>query len=209
MRGLFITFEGPDGAGKTTQIKMLEEYLLAKGKKVKLTREPGGTKISEGIRGLLLDANNKGMVDRTELLLYAASRAQHVDELIAPAVEEGQVVICDRFYDSTLAYQGYGRGIDISLIEQLNLIATKGINPDLTILLDIDVNKGLSRVQSQRGSALDRLEGEKIEFHEKVRAGFLILARENPQRIKVISADRSADEIFLDIINLITQAGKI
>lgn len=197
--GLFITFEGPEGGGKTTQIKKLAMHLQTIGQDVVLTREPGGTSISEAIRDILLDADNQAMDDRTELLLYAAARAQHVREVIIPALKSGKTVISDRFSDSTLAYQGYGRGLDIDLIFQLNNIATKGLEPDLTILLDIDVKAGLQRVQDiQLG--FDRLEGEKIEFHEKVRHGFLTLAKQYTKRIKLISAEQKPEEIFKKIV---------
>jgi dTMP kinase len=196
---LFITFEGPEGAGKTTQIKKLASYLESEQKNVVLTREPGGTGISEAIRGILLDAGNKLMDDRTELLLYAAARAQHVREVIIPALGSDKIVICDRFSDSTLAYQGYGRGLDIDLISKLNAIATDGLKPDLTILLDIDVKVGLQRVENIR-LGFDRLEGERLEFHEKVRQGFLTLAEQNPKRIRVISAEQTAEEIFQQIV---------
>lgn len=205
MKGLFITFEGPDGAGKTTQIKKLNEYFLAQGRKVALTREPGGTKIAEAIRNILLDAGNMGMDNRTELLLYAAARAQHVSELIKPAIEVGEVVICDRFYDSTFAYQGFGRNLDEQLIEQLNTIATEGLQPHLTILLDIDARIGLERVQNSRGKAFDRLESEQLEFHQRVRQGFLTLAERFPKRIKTISGEQTPEDIFTHIIGYINE----
>ena len=204
--GLFITFEGPEGAGKTTQIKKLAAHLEAVEQNVVLTREPGGTSISEAIRGILLDAGNKLMDDRTELLLYAAARAQHVRQIIMPALGSDRTVISDRFSDSTLAYQGYGRGLDIDLISKLNSIATDGLEPHLTILLDIDVKVGLQRVENIR-LGFDRLEGEKLEFHEKVRQGFLTLADQNPNRIKVISAEQTPEEIFQKIMIEINKMG--
>lgn len=199
MKGLFITFEGPDGAGKTTQIKHLKEYLQSVKKSVILTREPGGTELSELIREILLDARHTEMDYRTELLLYAAARAQHVHELILPALNQGKIVICDRFADSTLAYQGFGRGIDLDLIEKINSIATSGVEPDLTILLDIDVCKGLQRVNTSRGRAIDRLEAEKLDFHEKVRQGFLSLSQKKPARVKLVQADRPEYEVAQEI----------
>ena len=202
---LFITFEGPEGAGKTTQIKKLAAYLESTQQNVVLTREPGGTSISEAIRGILLDTANKIMDDRAELLLYAAARAQHVREVILPALGSDKTVISDRFSDSTLAYQGYGRGLDIDLITKLNAIATEGLEPDLTILLDIDVKVGLQRVENIR-LGFDRLEGEKLEFHEKVRQGFLSLANQNPNRIKVVSAEQTPDEIFAEIKMIVERA---
>lgn len=212
MPGKFITFEGPDGAGKTTQLKMAGERLTARGFEVVYTREPGGTAISEQIRRILLDPANREMVDKTEALLYAAARAQHVEQLIEPAVRAGKVVLCDRFTDSTLAYQGFGRGIDQKLLRLVNDMAVGGMNPQLTIILDLDPGAGLSRVVERQGhdngaqynggnnNGKDRLEQESIDFHRRVRDGFLTLAKENPGRYKVVDADRDpadvADEVW-------------
>lgn len=205
MPGKFIAFEGPDGAGKTTQMKKAGERLTARGFDVVYTREPGGTSISEKIRQILLDPANREMVDKTEALLYAAARAQHVEELIRPAVGAGKVVLCDRFTDSTLAYQGFGRGIDRDLLRLVNDMAVGGMFPSLTIILDIEPGTGLSRIsetrlgeQGQPGK--DRLEMESIEFHRRVRDGFLTLAGEHPGRYRVLAADREpavvADEVW-------------
>lgn len=212
MPGKFITFEGPDGAGKTTQMKMAGEWLIAKGLEVVYTREPGGTPISEQIRKLLLDPANREMADKTEALLYAAARAQHVEQLIGPAVRVGKVVLCDRFTDSTLAYQGFGRGIDHKFLRLVNDMAVSGMVPHLTIILDLDPGTGLNRVTGRQGSnssgqasggsddGKDRLEQESIEFHRRVRDGFLTLAKEDPGRYKVVAADRDpvivADEVW-------------
>ncbi|MHB9093745.1 MAG: dTMP kinase [Eubacteriales bacterium] len=205
MKGKFITFEGPDGAGKTTQMKMLGERLETLGKKVVYSREPGGTRISEEIRKVLLNPSNIEMVDRTEALLYAAARAQHVEELIRPALEDSKFVLCDRFTDSTVAYQGFGRGIDMDLLNKLNSMATAGIVPDLTIILDIDPALGIRRISEKRvtdsGMEKDRIELEHINFHKKVRDGFLHLAVANPGRCKLVDAKQEmealANEIYL------------
>jgi dTMP kinase len=206
MTGKFITFEGPDGAGKTTQMKMLGEKLTGEGIAVSYTREPGGTRISEEIRKLLLDPSNKEMVSRTEALLYAAARAQHVEEFIRPEVAEGKVVLCDRFTDSTIAYQGYGRGIDLGFLDKLNKMATAGVVPDMTFILDIDPGKGINRIIEKRavatGEGKDRIELENLNFHTRVRAGFLELAQRDKVRYKVIDAAEAKDKIHNEIYRL-------
>ncbi len=169
-KGLFITIEGPDGAGKSTQIPFIKRFLEEKGYKVLLTREPGGTVIGEKIRQLLLDKDHKEMTDTTEALLYAASRAQHVEEFIKPAINEGKVVLCDRFVDSSMVYQGKGRGLGLKSIKDINDFATSGLNPDLTIFLDIDPEIGLNRVKSTKN--VDILEQEKLDFHKKFYEGY-------------------------------------
>lgn len=196
-KGLFITIEGPDGAGKSTQVPFLKRTLEEKGYNVVLTREPGGTVIGEKIRELLLDKTNKEMSDTTEALLYAASRAQHVAELILPALKEGKVVLCDRFVDSSIAYQGEGRGLGMGPIENINDFATMGLKPDLTIFLDIDPEKGLKRVKATK--EVDRLEQEKLDFHRKVYKGYKELAKKDPKRIKVIDASQTMEEVSRDI----------
>jgi len=201
MKGIFITLEGPDGSGKTTQINFLNEYLRKKGYEVILTREPGGTIISERIRQIILDINHKEMSDMTEALLYASARAQHVDQVIKPALNEGKIVICDRFVDSSIAYQGLARGIGMELIESINKFATNGIIPDITILLDIKAELGIKRKKSQ--AELDRLEVQKLEFHNKVCEGYKILAQNNKDRIKVIDGTKSIDQIRNQVISLI------
>jgi dTMP kinase len=182
MKGLFITLEGIDFSGKTTQARKLASYLRENGYGVLLIREPGGNRISEKI---LLSEKNAGMSELAELLLYEASRAQLTQKMILPALREGKVVVCDRYYDSTLAYQGYGRGLDKKIITYLNHIATLGLSPDLTILIDVPVKVSLQRkVKNKRKE--DRLEKERIEFHKKIREGYLKNARQNKTRIKVV-----------------------
>ncbi len=197
-RGLFITFEGTDGAGKTTQIQRLRADLRHAGYDVCLTREPGGTPISEQIRDILLNPDHSEMAATTELLLYAASRAQHVSEVIKPALEAGKVVISSRFADATVVYQGYGRGLDLERINRLNRIATDGVTPDVTFVLDLPVEIGLQRVQSSRGG-LDRLEREKIEFHRRLREGYQTIAQQEPQRLKIIDAQVSPKQVYAQI----------
>ena len=199
-KGYFITFEGPDGCGKTTQIELVKEYLSSKGFDIVLTREPGGTPISEKIRAILLDPDNKEESGVTEALLYAASRAQHVAEKIKPALEEGKVVLCDRFMDSSLAYQAYARGLGEDVIS-INMFAIQGCSPDLTIFLDLDPEIGQKR-QVERGK-LDRLEQEGLSFQKKVYDGYQQLIKKYPNRIKVVDADRDPDSISKDIICLI------
>lgn len=198
-RGIFITVEGTDGSGKTTQIKLMEEYLKNKGFEVILKREPGGTKISELIRGLILDINNTEMGKTTEMLLYAASRAQLVHEVIRPSLMEGKMVICDRFVDSSYVYQGFGRGIDSKTIEEVNQAALDGIEPDITFFFDIDPEEALSRRIASTGA--DRIENEKIEFHKKVYSGYKKLAEKYPRRIKTIDSNRGIEEIFEEVQN--------
>ena len=197
MRGLFITIEGVEGAGKTTQLKRVQRSLEELGHEVTVTREPGGTPISEAIRRVLLDPANARMAPITELLLYEASRAQHVAELIRPALEEGRMVVCDRFADSTTAYQGAGRAIGLEKIRLLHDFATGGLWPDLTLVLDLPVQVGLERARAR--GRYDRLEQETIAFHDQVRQGFLELARGEPDRIRIIDAAQSADAIAAEI----------
>ena len=197
-RGLFITFEGTDGAGKTTQIERLTADLRETGYDVCLTREPGGTPISEQIRDMLLNPEHNEMAATTELLLYAASRAQHVSEVIKPALAAGKVVISSRFADATVVYQGYGRGLDLDRIHHLNRIATDGVTPDVTFVLDLPVEIGLQRVQNSRGG-LDRLEREKIEFHRRLREGYQIIAKQEPERLKIIDAQVSPEQVYTQI----------
>lgn len=199
----FITFEGGDGTGKTTQLRTLNNFLLDNGRGCVVTREPGGTSLGKLIRQVLVEVSDHEISSSTELFLYLADRAQHVNEIIQPAIEAGKVVLCDRFTDSTVAYQGYGRGIDLALLHQLNRLADGGVRPDITFLLDCPVKLGLSRTskrQSESGQPReDRFEREKIEFHDKVRAGFLEMAQAEPARFRVIDASRSIEEVWLDI----------
>ena len=205
MNGKFITFEGPDGAGKTTQVRRLAAYLQSRGYQVLTTREPGGTEIAEKIRAILLDPQNQKITHRTEALLYAASRAQHVEELIMPALAAGKIVICDRYTDSTIAYQGYGRHQDLDFLHQLNEMAAQGLQPDLTILLDLPPEIGMERIHDQRCGAADRLEQQSLVFHRQVREGFLSLAARYPHRIKVIPADQTADGVFDQMQRLVDE----
>lgn len=200
MLGKFITIEGCDGSGKTTQAKLLKEKLIEMKTSFWFTREPGGTKISEKIREVILAKENKEMVWRTEALLYAASRAQLMGEKILPLLNEGVNVICDRFIDSTMAYQGYGRKLDKLELEKLNVFATEGVKPDLTILLDIEPEEAFKRIT---GREQDRLETEKIDFHQRVREGYLTLARFEPERFKVISALLPEETIHEQILKIV------
>lgn len=196
-KGMFITFEGADGCGKTTQMKLLAEYLEKKGIDVVLTREPGAKGLGEKVREILL--NYKGPVsDRCESFLFLADRAQNIDIIVNPAVEEGKIVLCDRHIDSTVAYQGYGRGLDIERINMLNNIATNGRKPDLTFVFDIDIETSMARV----GKEKDRMESAGKDFHNRVRQGYLELAKQEPQRIKVIDAAKSIEEIHAEVIKI-------
>lgn len=194
-RGLFITFEGADGCGKTTQLNLLAQYLEEKGYDVLVTREPGAKGLGEQIREILL--NYDGVVsDRCESFLFLADRAQHVDTIINPAIAEGKIVLCDRHTDSSVAYQGYGRGLDVSRINMLNDLAVNGRYPDLTFVFDIDIETSMSRV----GDNKDRMESAGIEFFNCVRNGYLEIAKNEPNRVKVIDASRSIDAIQKDVI---------
>lgn len=193
MKGFFVTFEGPDGAGKTTQIELLCRWLQEKGFDVLRTREPGGTKISDTIRAILLDPQNIEMTPRTEALLYMASRAQHTDEFIRPALARGCVVVSDRYSDSTLAYQGIARGLPVETLTALNSFATSGLTPDLTVVLDGDTWELVARMAG-RGEK-DRMDSETDQFHRRVREGFLQLANQEPQRFRVVDATAAVDVV--------------
>lgn len=196
-KGLFITFEGADGCGKTTQMKLFTEYLENSGHEVVLTREPGGKGLGEKIREILL--NYEGEVsDRCESFLFLADRAQNIDIIVNPAVETGKIVLCDRHADSTVAYQGYGRGLDLDRINMLNSLATNNKKPDLTYVFDIDVETSMQRV----GKEKDRMESAGIEFHHRVRQGYLELAKQEPERIKVIDATKSIEQIQKEVISI-------
>jgi dTMP kinase len=201
VRGSFISLEGIEGTGKSTQTRLLTEYLQQRGQNTVRTQEPGGTAISMKIRELLLSLDSREMDPVTELLLYNAARVQHIREVIDPALARGEIVISDRFSDSTLAYQGYGRGIDLKMIDTLDAIATNGMRPDLTLLLDIDVETGLQR--NREISKRDRLELEDITFHEKVRRGFLEIAKDDPGRIRVIDCRDSVVAVHERIKSII------
>ncbi|MCQ2380458.1 MAG: dTMP kinase [Victivallaceae bacterium] len=204
--GLFITFEGPEGAGKSTQVAILQKRMAAAGMDVQLTREPGGTPLAERLRDIIKAfAGPEKMHDETELLLMEAARSQHVGELIRPALEAGKTVICDRFTDSTLAYQGAARGLDSHRIAMLNEFATGGIAPDITILMDIAPERGFLRTSSRRETIgdTDRFEEAGLAFHRRVRNGFLSIAAAEPDRVKVVDADRPAETIAEDVWNLV------
>ncbi|WP_429885448.1 dTMP kinase [Geoalkalibacter halelectricus] len=197
---LFITFEGIEGSGKTTQIRRLATHLRERGHAVVQTREPGGCRIADAIRSILLDAANANLVPTAELLLYAAARRQHVEEIIQPALAGGHIVLCDRFTDATLAYQGFGRGLSLDLIAELNRLAGADLVPDLTLLFELPVATGLGRalgrIEQSDGPAEDRFEQESLVFHERVRQGYLTLAEQNPHRFRLIAAAGAPDEVF-------------
>lgn len=206
-KGKFITFEGVEGSGKTTQAHLLGEYLSSLRIPVVVTREPGGTDIGEQIRQILLASDNRGMTPETEILLYAASRGQHLREKIAPALDSGRWVICDRYSDATIAYQGYGRGLNLGLIAELNRLVSLELEPDLTILLDLDVRKGLkrARIREEGGNLREgRFEEEGEAFHQKVREGYKEQARRYPERIKTISAEGSIEEVNRRVIEIVS-----
>ena len=198
--GYFITFEGIEGSGKTTQIKLLASHLEILGYQVVMTREPGGCPISDKIRSILLDADNHSMRPLTELFLYAAARAQHVAEVIKPALESGCIVLCDRFTDATIAYQSCGRGIEPDTIQTLNTLACQTVRPDLTVLIDCDPDIGLmrarQRIEAASGPREERFELEALEFHRRVRDGYLDMAMQEPQRFLKIEGSGTIDEIF-------------
>jgi len=205
----FVSFEGGDGTGKTTQIHALENYLIQQGRSCVVTREPGGTSLGKLIRQVLLEVSDHEIAPSTELFLYLADRAQHVNEIIRPALAAGKIVLCDRFTDSTLAYQGYGREIDLKLLGQFKDVADGAVRPDLTFLLDCPVTVGLGRT-NQRPSVEgqpreDRFERETINFHEKIRAGFLAMARAEPARFRVIDTTRAAAEVTGEIQRIADQ----
>jgi dTMP kinase len=203
VEGIFITFEGPDGAGKTTQLQRLAKELQAMGYEIVVTREPGGTVISDQIRSIILSPDNQEMVDQAEVLLYAASRAQHVHQRILPALQNKKIVLCDRFIDASIAYQAYGLGIDIELVDSISRFASSGLQASRTYLLDIPVEISQKRLlQRSNGSLhaqLDRIEQKGLEYHRRVREGFHRIAENQPKRIVVINAHRTEDEIAGDI----------
>ena len=204
---LFITFEGVEGSGKTTQIRRLKRYLTQKGIPCKVTREPGGCPIGEKIRKILLNPDHREMVPLSELFLYEASRAQHVKEVIEPLLAKGVVVLCDRFSDASIAYQGYGRKLDLGLVKRLNRLSSQGIKPHVTFLLDCPSDLGLKRAvqrnQVQRKEREERFEREKIQFHHQVRRGYLSLAKKEPRRVKVIDTRQGEDKTFEKIRQII------
>jgi len=199
-KGIFITIEGIEGCGKSTQVRILKNYLEKKGLDVLLTREPGGTEIGNQIRKVLLDKRNKKIVPCSELFLYAASRVQHVEEVILPALQEGKTVVCDRFSDATTAYQGYGRGLNRNIVSVINRFSTKGLIPDLTIILDLPQEIGLKRARTrnrEKGLSMKegRFEEESLLFHKKVRQGYLRIRKSEPKRVKVINAGHDIKKV--------------
>ncbi len=200
---MFITFEGPEGSGKTTIANKVVELLENRGLQVVYTREPGGSYIAEQIRRILLKRNNTEMDKLTEALLFAASRRQHLVEKVIPALDANKLVICDRFIDSSLAYQGYARDIGIDKVMNINLFATEGRLPDLTIYFDIESEAGLSRIDKDANREVNRLDLERIEFHRKVRKGYLVLLEKYPERIKKIDASKSIEEVVNDVMKVI------
>ncbi|OGW58141.1 MAG: dTMP kinase [Nitrospirae bacterium RIFCSPLOW2_12_42_9] len=206
MKGIFITFEGIEGCGKTTQAHLLAGYLEEQGYKVLKTREPGGTEISEAVREILLSNDFVKMHPHTEVLLYLASRAQHISDKIKPALEKGMIVISDRFSDSTFVYQCYVRGIDYQIVEEMNSFTTEGISPDITFVLDLEPEEGLRRAVSRNqkhSRKEDRMEKESLEFHQKVREGYLKMAERYPDRIHVISSNRDKTEVQEEIKGIV------
>lgn len=200
-KGIFITFEGPEGAGKTTLIRLVRESLETLGyTKITVTREPGGSKIAEEIRQVILNVDNNDMDKRTEALLFAAARRQHLVEVVNPALEAGHIVLCDRFVDSSLAYQGMARGLDIDTIWSINQFAIEGQLPQLTCLVDVPAEIGLERIQAQRsGEKMDRLDRESIAFHHRVRQAFLDMARNNP-RFVILNGEKPIEEVLKDTL---------
>lgn len=196
---MFITFEGPEGSGKSTQLTRLATYLRELGQTVCVTREPGGTSISEQIRAILHDVTNAELTPRTEILLFSAARAQHCDQVIAPALARGEVVLCDRFFDSTYAYQGYGHGLDLPTLRQITLFATGGLTPHLTLYIGIDPEEGLRRKKADKGLEWNRLDAYALAFHRRVQAGYQMLIAEEPERWVAIDGDRSQEAVFADI----------
>lgn len=202
---MFITFEGGEGSGKSTAIRQIVLQLEKEGYQVVLTREPGGTPISEEIRNVILDKKNTEMDPRTEALLYAASRRQHIVEKIIPALKEGKIVLCDRFLDSSLAYQGGARGLGIDNVLKVNLFATEGLEPDLTVLFDISPEAGLARIAANSGREVNRLDVEKLSFHQRVFKAFHTLAERNPRRYVVIDASKDKETVFQEAYQAIEE----
>ena len=202
MRGRFITFEGVEGCGKSTQMARLRAWMEEGGFPVLATREPGGTKVGEGIRELLLTPRDEGLDAATELLLYEADRAQHVSEVIRPALEAGVHVLCDRFFDSTTAYQAFGRGLDEEMVRELNRMASGGIIPDLTLLFSVSIEEGLDRARGE--STGDRLEGESLAFHRKVQEGFEALAKREPERFRTLG-EGAIEQVHEEVVSIVKE----
>lgn len=207
MSGLFITIEGPDGAGKSSVVKRLVEAIKqTTTRPLVVTREPGGSEIAERIRAILLDPIHTNMDDRTEALLLAAGRRQHVVEKINPAIRRGDIVLCDRFVDSSIAYQGQARGIGIEEVKNINEFAIEGLRPDLTIYLDVDAEVGLNRIKNKNSNRTqDRLELEEVAFHDEVRKGYLALIKAEPDRFVTVDASQSEDKVFEDVWHIVKE----
>ena len=206
--GLFVTIEGVEGCGKTTIGKMIVDKLISDGYEVIYTREPGGIEIAEQIRKVILDVNNTNMDPRTEALLYAASRRQHLIEKIVPAIKNNKIIICDRFVDSSLAYQGHARGLGIDNVYEINKFAIDTLMPDLTLLFDLDPRLGLERISANKLREVNRLDLEQLDFHTLVREGFLIIQDREPNRVKKVDASKTVEEVFNDAYALIKTALK-
>lgn len=205
-RGLFITLEGIDGTGKSTQHRLLVQYLRKLGYRVRATREPGGTRVGERIRGILLDSSTRGLAPMAELALIYAARAQHLAEVVRPARRRGETVVSDRYNDASLAYQGYGRKLGVKTVRAFDRVVCDGTQPDLTILLDLDPRAALARAQgreTRRNSRRGRFEAQGRQFHTRVRAGYLAIARQEPRRVKVVRADRPVAEVQAEIRRLV------
>ena len=203
-RGKFIVFEGGDGSGKSTILEMIYDYLVKSGVKCIKTREPGGIQISENIREIILDTKNIEMDRKTEALLYAAARRQHLVERVIPELNNGTIVLCDRFIYSSLAYQGYARGIDVEEIFQINKFAVGEYMPDLNILFDVSPEVGIARINKNKDRELNRLDLEKVDFHKRVREGYYKLVEENKDEFAVVNAEKSRDEVFNEVKDIIT-----
>jgi len=200
---LFITFEGGEGCGKSTTLSLLEKKLIEKGYEVVTTREPGGTPIAEQIRNVILDKSNTAMDPRTEALLYAASRRQHLVEKVWPSIKQGKIVLCDRYLDSSLAYQGVARGLGVDEILQVNSYATEGTFPDITFFFDLEPELGMQRIAANKGREVNRLDLEKMDFHHKVRDAFTSLSKRFSDRYVVIDASKSIEEVLADVLKVI------
>jgi len=211
MSGCFITFEGVEGSGKTTQIQLAGEFLREKGLPVIVTQEPGGTPLGERIREILLNQVGFDISGEAEVFLFAAARAQHTDRLIRPALEKGQVILCDRFSDATIAYQAYGRGLPLEAVREICRLASRGLSPRITLLFDLPVEKGLERAfrriaGREEASREDRFERENLDFHRRIREGYLAIARQEPDRVKIIDASQDIETTRREVLAILSSA---